>query len=355
MTKTGKHILRMVIIDVVVFAIALNAFAFFHHVYDAKFKTVEAVALPVTEATPAPTQAPTPTPDTVPVEATTAEPAVTDQPIEPTQAAEPTPEPTPEPTGLLGAKYADKFSATGVVQDATSYRSQNVAVELTEVNAYDSVIHVLDIYIQDVNSFRTYVPRNEGSKQKELMPIEANDALGGVIAITSGDQFYGHAVKGYIVRNGMLYFTQKDKTADVCVFYNDGTVATFHPKDFDPDKEVAKGVRHIWSFGPALMENGNAISGVKSSISGENPRMALGYYEPGHYCIVEVDAARNSDNAKSKGMTLDDLSSYMASLGCTVAYNLDGGATAGMVFNGTKINKPGRRADDLVYICEPTK
>lgn len=352
-----QRILRMVIIDLLALGAALMVFAFFHHVYSAYFNELEPVDLPVAQAAavsepvateqPAQPAAPTPGID---------EPATTPgtAPEEQAVPAEPTPEPTPEPKGLLKGKYAEKFSDT-VVSTDTVYRSANVAVELNTVEKYESVIHVLDIYIQDITSFRAYLPRNDGvKKSKTLMPIEADEELGGVIAVTSGDQFYGHSIMGYIVRNGKLYNGQKDADTDSLVMYNDGTMATFSGKAFNPDAEVSKGVYHTWSFGPALLENGAARTDFNGSkIAGTNPRMAIGYFEPGHYCLVEVDGARNSDNDKSKGVTLEDLSAFMQDLGCTVAYNLDGGATAGMVFNGRKINAPGRRGTDLIYICEP--
>ena len=356
-SRTTKRIITMVIVDSLCLAVALLVFAFFHHVYSSYFGSAQPQALPQAAvsatAEPEPEVTPEPVVETA-TETVTADTAETTD-AQPAATAEPTPEPTAVPTGLLGGKYQDKFSYTGTVKDDTSYRSANVAVELTTTEAYDSIIHVLDIYIQNLSSFRTYVPRNEGSKSKELMPIEADTELGGVIAVTSGDQFYSHSVKGYIVRNGNLYYSTKDPSSDVCILYSDGTMATFSGSAFDPDTEVAKGVQQVWSFGPALLDNGTALTSFKSSVSGKNPRLAIGYFEPGHYCLVEVDASRNSDNSSSKGVTLAELAQFFESLGCQVAYNLDGGGTAGMVFNSTKICKPGRRATDLIYICEPTE
>lgn len=350
----------MIITDALALGVALLVFAFFHHVKSSFFDEIVPVDLPAAQTAEAtgsgPEQTAEPVAPTPGIDEpqSTPEPGDTDLPAETPVPAEATPEPTPEPTGLLKGKFADKFSAE-TVSNETVYRSENVAVELTTLEQYNSDIHVMDIYLKDISSFRAYIPRTDGAKKsKTLMPIEADEELGGVIAVTSGDQFYGHNIKGYIVRNGQLYSDKKDPDTDALVMYNDGTMATFSGKAYDPDAEVAKGIYQTWSFGPALLDNGQIRTNFGgSNIAGNNPRMAIGYFEPGHYCLVAVDGARNSDNANSKGVTLEQLSEFMYNLGCKVAYNLDGGATAGMVFNGQKINKPGRRGTDLLYICEP--
>ena len=51
-------------------------------------------------------------------------------------------------------------------------------------------------------------------------------------------------------------------------------------------------------------------------------------------------------------VTLDELASVFVQLGCQTAYNLDGGATATMVFNGEVVNRPaggGRESSDIIY------
>ena len=55
------------------------------------------------------------------------------------------------------------------------------------------------------------------------------------------------------------------------------------------------------------------------------------------------------------GVTLDEFAQIFDELGCTQAYNLDGGRSAEIVFNGKTYDKPylgGRYSSDIVYICE---
>ena len=92
-------------------------------------------------------------------------------------------------------------------------------------------------------------------------------------------------------------------------------------------------------------------------VSPANPRAVIGYYEPGHYCLVQVDGrgTKSRFSGKNSGMTLKQLADYMESLGCKKAYNLDGGQSALMWFNGQVISTPykgGRAVGDIVYVID---
>ena len=97
-----------------------------------------------------------------------------------------------------------------------------------------------------------------------------------------------------------------------------------------------------------------------SDVNPVNPRSVIGYYEPGHYCFVQVDGrgtkSKLEPGKKNKGLTLQNLSIFMESLGCKAAYNLDGGKTSQMYFGGQVISTPengGRKLGDIVLVREP--
>ncbi len=58
----------------------------------------------------------------------------------------------------------------------------------------------------------------------------------------------------------------------------------------------------------------------------------------------------------SEGVTLTELADIMVDLGATTAYNLDGGGSSTMYFDGEVINSPsngGERAtSDILYIAD---
>ena len=124
---------------------------------------------------------------------------------------------------------------------------------------------------------------------------------------------------------------------------------------FDLEAESAKGILDVWSFGPALLDGeGKSISGFTDTVAGANPRSSIGYYEPGHYCFVAVDGR---DAEGSYGYTLDELSMLFEDLGCEVAYNLEGGQSSAMVWDGgsVTVNMPaggGRPVGNIIYIAK---
>ena len=126
-------------------------------------------------------------------------------------------------------------------------------------------------------------------------------------------------------------------------------------KEINKEAILAKDPWQTWNFGPILYNTDGAIPkkyNLPDSIDGKNPRAVLGYYEPGHYCFVLVDGRQKG---YSVGLTLKELTELMKDLGCVSAYNLDGGVSAQMTWNGTRINNPGKNRSicDILYITEP--
>lgn len=344
--KNTLGIILVVLFDIAFFAASLLTFAYFHHVKPRDFNiTALATPTPVPTATPSPTPTATPTPTPVGV---TPNPNATPTPT-------PSPTPSPEPTGLLGLKYRYKFTDGEIISDDDCYRSKNVAVEITRVekvvNGRNLAYYVADIYIQDISSFATYVSETEDHKEWVVDMANNNNA----IVATSGD-YFAFKRRGLIIRNGQLYRESLSSSQDVCVLYYDGTVETFYAGEVDLDYIYSKMPYQAWSFGPKLLENGQPKESFNTTdyLMGAHPRCAFGYYEPGHYCFVLVDGRQSGYS--DDGLTLIQLSQLMYELGCTDAYNLDGGMTAMMAYNGELISRPcagGRPNCDILLIREP--
>ena len=85
-----------------------------------------------------------------------------------------------------------------------------------------------------------------------------------------------------------------------------------------------------------------------------NPRTAIGIIDDLHYILVVSDGRTN----ESQGLSLYELAQVMQQYGCKTAYNLDGGGSSTMYFNGQVINNPTtngnriseRSVSDIVYI-----
>lgn len=347
MTRNTIKIITVVAVDAVLFAILLLTFAWFHHAKPQKVSELGTFTFPPLTQAPPPSGGNTALPIETPIGSV--DPSITP---DNGQTEMPTSEPTPVPSGLLMGKFADKFTSGEVIKTADTYRSKDVCIEISEHDMkveYNPVHYfVADIYIQDITSFRCAISESSNNKDKVEVLAKQNDA----IVATSGDYFLFHR-SGLAIRNGQLLRDVLHPDQDICVLYQDGTMETYLKDNIDLQSIYAKLPYHAWSFGPKLLDNGQPMTSFNTSVSTWNPRCAIGYYEPGHYCFVLVDGRQTG---YSLGLKMQDLSKLMFDLGCKEAYNLDGGMTAIMAYDGEVISKPcggGRQSCDILYIAEP--
>lgn len=315
----------VIALDLLCIALGLNAFAYFHIVRP-YYGAANTEPVPLILSTPAPTAA-------------TAEESGPDAMPEETEEV-----PQRVYTGPWGEKFADQLTEGEVIRTENSYRSANVSVTLTHVEEEELVYSIAEIYVSDIRFLRTaFGPNGYGSSGLTNETAAQNDA---VVAI-SGDHFHAR-LEGLVIRNGVLY--RETRAQDVCILMSDGRLLTLDDSELDLEALKEAEPWQVWSFGPRLLENGRALEEFNSTVTRKNPRSAIGCVEPGHYFLVQVDG-RGAYG--SKGMTMWELAALFESLGCESAYNLDGGASAGMAWNGELVSFPyGRPVSDIIYVTD---
>jgi len=324
--------------DIIIAAVILLFFYFSTYVWEKDMNAEVLVAqTPEAEAVQTPEPAETPAEDQT--TDTTVDPEVTGT-TEPSQTTDMT---------VWSNKFADKFTDGEVLQTENSYKSANVSVEMTKYETGDVVYFVADIYITDIKYFRTAFGENKTSGRQYT-----NDCLAdnnGIVGI-NGDNCWNNPC--LLVRNGVYYDLYSSSMADELVMYTDGSMETISGADFDFEEIKSKAPYQVWGFGPMLLdENGQPMTQFNSTVAGKkNPHTAIGYYEPGHYCFVVVDGRRAE--TYSAGMTMAELSQLMYDLGCSAAFNLDGGDTSQLAFLDGYYNIPSgsRKADGMIYITD---
>ena len=219
-------------------------------------------------------------------------------------------------------------------------------VSITEHHTDSAVYFVADVWIRNFQGFKTAFAGDKYNSGYQL-PSDTAARYNAILSL-SGDCYRARQA-GIVIRNGVLY--RDTLSGDVCILYADGTMESYYESEFDIDAAVARGAYQGWSFGPKLIDNGQIPASYNTSdaIMAHNPRAAIGYYAPGHYCLVYVDG-RQPDY--SKGLTMEELSQAMIDLGCVDAYNLDGGQSSMMTFQGQVIGQPykgGREISDIIY------
>ena len=340
-SKSGRAV-KYIVGDVLLTGLVLVIFAMFHHVIPRiTAKNVEIAPVSTVTVTPSPS-AVAPSPAVVSIDAedepeVSAEPEVIDTRTE------------------WQIKFEDRFTDEIIWTDF-SYSSPNISISIetveTDVRGMPVVYYVADIYIGSIENFRTYIANGTFTHFGSESAISGGIKSNAVLAI-SGD-YCNTQYSGLLVRNGDVYFTEQTE-CDICVLYYDGTVETYTTDEYAAEDILAKNPYQTWKFGPKLLDNdGKAVtdfSNTEVAIQWENPRSGFGYYEPGHYCFVTVDGRQTG---WSRGLEIEYFAQVFEGLGCTRAYNLDGGATAVMTFNNETYSRPygDRDPGDLLVIGE---
>lgn len=237
----------------------------------------------------------------------------------------------------------------------TSYSDINISITITEKKVNETTVYIADIKVSSIAYLKTAFADNSYGRNLKETTSEMASANNAILAI-NGD-YYGFRDYGFVLRNGTLYRSSYgDANDEAFVIYNDGSCETITESTADLTSIIDAGVAQIFSFGPGLIEDG-AISVSQNEevdqAKTSNPRTAIGMISPLHYVFLVSDG-RTSENA---GLSLYQLASLMQELGCTEAYNLDGGGSSTIWFNGQVINDPTsgnksgeREVSDIVYI-----
>ena len=91
------------------------------------------------------------------------------------------------------------------------------------------------------------------------------------------------------------------------------------------------------SFVPILIRNGQPLPIPEKWQREKHPRTVIGQYANGDLIFIVIDGRRPG---WSKGISLEGMQIKLLELGVVNAYNLDGGGSSTMVFNGEVLNRP---------------
>lgn len=237
--------------------------------------------------------------------------------------------------------------------DENTLKSSGYSISVTEYYENDTKIYVADITLASSQSLKTAFANGTYGRNVTDTTSSIAEENNAVLAI-NGD-YYGARQSGYVIRNGIVYRNKGNGSDVMCIFAN-GTMEILNDKDYSADELVSMGVWQAFSFGPALVENSSVSVNVNSEVGqamASNPRTAVGIIGTNHFVFVVSDGR----TSESSGLSLYELATFMQGLGVKTAYNLDGGGSSTMYYNGSVINKPTtngriseRAVSDIVYI-----
>ena len=247
-----------------------------------------------------------------------------------------------------------QLTEAGTVTE-NSYSDENISITITEYREYDTTIYVADVQLSSVEYLQTaFVQSAYGRNITEKTSVIA--AANNAILAINGD-FYGSQTEGYVLKNGELYRETSSEDQEALVVWQDGSFTIITEGEVTASSLLESGALQVLSFGPALVMNGSVSVSESEEVGkakASNPRTAIAVVDNLHYLFVVSDGRTD----ESEGLSLYQLAEFMQSLGADIAYNLDGGGSSTMYFNGEVINNPTsdgktikeRSVSDIVYI-----
>lgn len=265
----------------------------------------------------------------------------------------------------LGTKATGEAAGSnggGYAATDTSYTSATTSISIATVSTgsgEDAVTYyVADVQLQPGTLLGAGLADGftQGGVEKTSAIANASNA---VLAI-NGDYCTGRNT-GIIIRNGVLYLDNPIRVG--LAIYKDGTMRVYDETEISAEQLLADGVWNTYSFGPALLAEGLVSEdldeskvediGEEHTILGSQPRTGVGIIEANHFVFVVVDGR---SPGYSIGMTLSEFAQIFKQLGCTAAYNLDGGGSSAMYFMGELVNNPlgrgqEREISDVLFVA----
>ncbi len=245
----------------------------------------------------------------------------------------------------------------------SSYSSDSMSIEISTAVSGEAeatlTYYVADVVVDDATRLRSGFAENKFGENIVADTSEIAEYYGAVFAI-NGD-YYGFRSSGIVIRNGVVFRDVGARTG--LAMYVDGSMAVYDETTTTAEDLLASGVWNTLSFGPALLVDGQVVAGIEDveldtnfgnhSIQGNQPRTGIGVIDANHFLFVVVDGR---SPGYSRGVAMTEFARIFQDLGATLAYNLDGGGSATMWFNGELVNDPlgkgtERGTSDILYLA----
>lgn len=254
----------------------------------------------------------------------------------------------------LDAKNGTPPAAEGFIS-ATEYQDESMTVVLEQYQVGPTTCHVARVKIADPSQLRSASAYGFNRPQTEM----TNTIARRVKAVTAinGD-YYSYTGKGYMVRQGQLYINKPYGDRDVLLIDANGD---FYIEKKATAETLAKyegmGIVNTFNFGPGLVVDGVVLDAYGHDFnSGDTyaQRSAIAQVKKGEleYLLITCEGPMES---KGGGLTMVGFAEFIHSLDVETAYNLDGGNSASLYFNGKKVNavnnKQERRISDIIYFA----
>lgn len=223
-----------------------------------------------------------------------------------------------------------------------THNGNNSSLMIFQLNKEDFRGYMAKIKLKNSNALRVTI--NPEDSPKGETPSQAAKRLGGIFAVNGGG--FASATKDGVTRlvplgNAMV---EGELVGDFIPSWNDVAFAGFSKSNqlvggiYHKEEELlASGAWQGVSFVPELMRDWEPQTIPSKWKSARQPRTVLGQYPNGDIFFIVVDGRQSN---WSQGITLEEMQVLLLRLGIMEAFNLDGGGSSVMYYNGSILNKP---------------
>lgn len=219
------------------------------------------------------------------------------------------------------------------------------------------VCSCVEVKIADASQFRRKLTEDYFGSSVKQYTTQMAASVNAVTAMNA--DFYSFRPYGIVVYQGELY---RYNTSVDTLFIDDQGDFSFMRRFEDPGQEAMQQrayenhIQFSLAFGPVLIENG-VVQHLEDNYGGvgemnmEYSRAGIGQFDRLHYLYMTV----NHSNEGTPRAKVNEFADIIATKNLKQAYNLDGGQTSEIVFNGTPYNHVDfgneRDISDCIYFC----
>jgi exopolysaccharide biosynthesis protein len=242
----------------------------------------------------------------------------------------------------VGKPYAiyDRRITARLGKPAEQISSNRITAQLFHIKAQHFNGYALKVKLKSNQAMKMVLGRDEiGGAETTLSAVKRHGAIAGVNA----GGFYDAGGKRYPIGTTIVdgtYVTGFVPTYKDLFFAGLNDNMQLIGGNFKTREELDKlKPRFGASFVPILMKNGRArpIPEKWQKSPRRAPRTVIANYRDDQLLILVVDGY---DENGSSGATLEELQILLQRYGVKDAYNLDGGGSSSLVWNGRVVNKP---------------
>ncbi len=243
------------------------------------------------------------------------------------------------------------------VPPSYEYHSDTLDIEISENNVDGVVYYIAEIWLTDPSQLRSAFSSEKFNGATETVKDIA--IRNGALLAINGD-FATFNNGGIIIRNGELFRDNRSSRQLLVIDANGDFHAYVDPPENAEEVAVeylAQGVWQTLVFGPVLMADGNVVPLPEeffiNTRGAREPRTVIAQVEKLHYLFLVADGRIDG---YSKGLTLLETQDLMLQYGVQTAFNLDGGGSTTIWFDGAVLNRPAngaaRRVPDILFISK---